>query len=402
MADSQLPRADNWSQGVNNLTPRDNLPAGFVAKSLNLDPLPSGALRLRPNRTRVATLVNARGVLRYGDRLIIADGADLKQYDPQDNALRVLDGAIAPSGFFAGAELNGELFFCTPLGRHRLRGETLLPWGMDPVVCQITTGPGELEAGVYRVGVTGVSADGVESGCVPTVVHLPAGSGLVVTPTLPAGAVLARVYLSVANGETLFLQDERIGVSVLTYVRNNTAVLGTANRATPPLGDQIVRHHSRLLIANGNLLYFTEPFAPHLYNRLGGFIAYAKPISAVVSVGELVYLVAGDQTYRITDLGTPQQRSVPIQPATRAVKGSALVRPDGVGVWMTPYGQALAKPDGTVEMPNRTSYAPALAEYASAGVVQYRGNEVVVTAMRGKASASTLGMSDYIDGEFEP
>lgn len=393
---------DNWAGGADNIDPVDRLPDGTYRDAINFDPTNAGKMQLRAGYTKRAQLNAARGAVPYGLTILIADQTELKQYNTLSSSVDVI-GTLPGAGFFAGAELNGQAYLCTPSGRMRVKGSEVLPWGIEaPSFSTMAIVSGQLKAGNYRVAMTSMSADGIESGTIPMILSLAPDTGLSINFSLPPGAVTARLYATVDNGDTLFLQDERAaGGFALSYIRNDTARLMTENLATPPVGEIMTVYRSRLLIAHVNNLYFTEPFAPHLYNRMSGFVSFGAPITNVLALDGVVAVSAGDETFMIFGLGTDDIRmDNPIH--VGGIRSTGVVMPDGRGAWMTKYGQAFISPAGAVELPNRTRYAPPVAEYGTAGIVENRGSQVIVTGMRGRIDNSTLGFNDYIDGEFTP
>lgn len=392
MGDSQFQGQRDWSKGSNNLAPTSNIPQGYARELVNVDATPTGQLSLRADYTLAATLNNARAAVATPTGLLIADGTALVAFDGQTNSTHVLR-QIAGAGQLVGATLNGDVFLCTSNESLLVRDGAVHPWGVDPVAFQPQVVSAGLKGGLYRVAVTSVNSLGVESGALPTLMTLTANSGLRVNYMLPVGAVTARLYVSQPDGQTLFLQDERpTGALVCANLRDDTQRLTTENLLRPPLGSQVEAHQGRLLIVAGAVVYFTEPFMPHHFNRLSGFIQYPEAVSVVKSVGDMVFVVA-DKTYCVTALGTPNQQQA-IKLAVGGIPGSGVSLPDGSAAWMTRYGQAIAGLDGTVALPNRTSYAPHVAERATAGVVEYNGNQQIVTAMRGRIQGNGLGIRD--------
>jgi hypothetical protein len=392
-------KTESWAGGSNNVAPVGRLPEGFVRSGMNVDFLPDGKIRLRPGRDLIAGLTSARAAEQYGDNLVIADGNQLKLYREIDSTLLDL-GQIAGAGQFCGAELAGEMFICTANERIRLRGDQRLAWGIDQVHAALSIGAGRLESGTYRIAITGVTADGIESGAVPYVVQLPGDSSVTLQPSLPDGAVAARLYATTANGDTLFLQEERAaGSFVLDTVRSDTARLMTENLVPPPLGEQMTDHNAQLLIVVGNVLHYTEPYMPHLCHRLRGHITFPDPITVVVSVGSVVFVCA-DKTYAIQGLGTAEQQ-MPSPLGIGGLRGSGTRLKDGSAAWMTKYGQAIGGKDGSVSLPTRASFAPPISDRATASVLDHEGTTSIITTMQGRIERNGLGLSDHYDLEID-
>lgn len=391
--------ATGWPKGCNNDAPADRLPEGFARCAINIDFSTDGQASLRPDGERMLPLDNARAAFPYRNGLVIADGDRLKLFRADDSSLIDL-GQIAGSGPVCAAELAGELFVCTAAERVRIKGEQRLPWGLDPVSATVTQAAGRLQEGVYRVALTAITADGVESGAIPYVLSLPAGRSILLQPHAVEGAAAVRLYSTVANGDTLYLQQERAaGGFVLDSVRDDTARLMTENLVLPPLAGQMDAHNAQLLLAAGSVLYHTEAFMPHLHHRVRGFVAFPAPISVVVSVGSVVFVVA-DNTYAISGLGTDEQRMLtPLN--IGAIPGTGVRLPDGRAAWMTRYGQAIGNKDGSVQLPTRGAFSPPVAERGTAGVLECDGKQTIVTTLRGRIEPNGLGLRDTCDLEID-
>lgn len=386
----------NWAGGANNQARPDRLPEGQARELLNLDPLPDGSMRLRPGYVQ-RSAQPLRGAIVYRDGFLAASGTSLLQYQGSTNSVLTL-GTIESAGFFAGAVLNDEAFVCTPSRQYRVRGSTAYNWTAPAVGVAVTMIDGAFAPGRYFAAVTLVDEIGVEHGCVPSVFDVPEGKVPRLLFTVPAGYT-ARLYQSVANDDTLFLQGEVTGTVTLTSSVDDTQRLLTGNLMAPPTCPIVKPYKGRLVMANANVLYVTEPFAPHLHHRIRGMSLYPEAITDVAPTEGGVFVLA-DKTYFVSNLGMDSvQQEAKLE--FGGIAGSAALLPDGRATWFTKYGQVFASPGGAVELPNRNSYAPAVAERASVGVVELEGNRTVVTTLRGQVNPNSLGLRDHFDVEID-
>lgn len=388
---------NDWSKGINNQAPEGRLPEGAVRDLLNIEPHASGSLSLRPGMELVASVANTRGAVASGNSaVIVADR--LLRFDAATSMLT--DLGVAPAGPMSGAELNGDVFLNIGVDQKLVRGTSVVDWAVPTPVMNVTLATGASPAGLYRVAVTAVDSLGREGGCDPMTVSVVEGQALVVAWDAPAGYT-CRVYASATNGETLYLQTTggENGSLTIQQPTDDGARLLTANLKTPPYGDLMVADGARLLIADGGVLWFTQPYAPHLTDRVSGFVQYPGRICVIAPVDGGVFVVTDTETYFITDLGTEKVSSSTVQPVG-AVWGSAAKLPTGEYAWMTKYGQATGKPDGSVDMPHTDVYAPSTADRAVAGVVDHAGTKRVVTTFSGPVKPNTLGVDDFFDMEI--
>ena len=390
-----------WAKGANNISAKDRLPEGFVRHAVNLDPLPGGTLKLRTGYEQVYAGAEVRGVLALGTKLLIADGTSLVEYDLLTNTSKVLR-SIAGAGVFTGDVLNNTLYFCTTNECLEYDGTTVRPWGVptarnQPVVT--ASGVGGLVAGYYQIALTLVDAWGREGGAdKPLVIYAEQNSALTVAVPAPPAGYSTNVYVGSVNGGTLYLQNT-VGTAATVnvgIVRDDTARCTTDMMRAPVPGTQVVAHNGVLVSAVGNYIQITRPMQAHLVDNVRGFVQYSTAVNAVVSTG--VLFVSADKCYALTspETGDIRQQVVLEYPA---ITGTAVLLPDGRGAWMTTYGQAVTNGD-KVELVNRGSFAPASAESGAAGVVDNDGNQLVVTALKGKTGGNPLAASDFFIGEI--
>lgn len=393
-------RSDTWSGGMNNLDQVDRLPEGQVRDLLNFDPVGGGGLHKRAGRNKVASLDGVHGAVPYLSGLLIAAGGDLLRYEASTNEVREI-GATPVSGGLCGAELNGDAFLCTAVSALRVRGDLVGSWGLPEIYPRATIGEGSLPAGVYRVAVTGLDLFGAESGAAPLIITLSQPGSIDLLWTVPADAAECRVYASVADGETLYLQDISVGTGFsLSAVKDDSSRLITANLVQPPVATQVHAYKGRLLLVAGAALWVTEPYAPHLMSPAYGFIHYGAQIDMVAVTDGGVFVAAGQKTYFLSNPGAEESTNSAVL-EHGAVSGSGFTLPNGQAAWMTRYGQAIGSADGSVDLPQLKKYAPSLAKNASVGLVESNGVQMLVTTMKGAAGPNSLGVEDSFGLEID-
>lgn len=391
-------RQNNWSKGANNRARPNRLPEGFYRDSVNVNPSQDSSLRLRPGFRQVtAALDNVRGALALGDSILLADGADLRMYNAQNDTASTLASIVA-TGQFVGCEHNAELLFCTADECLRFDGATVRQWGVDTVVSQpaVTVGSGGLEAGQYAFAVTRVNAVGEEGGTFEAAfITVEEGESITISPPSLKAGETARYYMSAPNSTTLYFQNTTGLVDVL---RTDTAPLDTQFFNTPSPGHLIASYKGVVLLAQDDTLVHTDPLRPHLRSPMRHFVRYPSRIKIIAPVDDGVFIVA-DKTYWLTGLGTdaPEQKVVN---QVGAVEGSAVILPDNSVLWMTEYGQARGSNGGQFSFLTKDSYLPRTASEGNSGVVEQDGDSFAVTVMRGVPEGNPLAASDFIDAEI--
>ena len=398
---TQFKAASDWSAGANNLASKDRLPKNAVRHAVNVDPLPGGTFASRAGYEPIYAGTNVRGVLALGDKLLIADGADLVEFNTQTDTSRVIR-AIAATGAFVGTVMNDVLYLSTENETLEYDGTTVKTWGTPDVFNQpvVAAVAGGLLAGHYQVALTYTDQWGREGGTDrPVVLYVPDNGGVQVTVgPIPAGCV-ANVYMGAINGSTLFLQGTRTTAGVVTVatLRDDTTQCETVLLRAPQPSTRMATHNGVILMAKGGTLSMTRPMQPHLVSRARGFVQYADDIGDVMSDGVAVF-VSADKCYALTNVETDgiEQATVLEFPA---IAGTSTQLPDGRVAWMTRYGQAISK-NGDLELPNRQTFAPSPAASGAAGVIDTNGNQLIVTTTRGTQAGNQLAATDFYIGEI--
>ena len=398
---TKVKKADNWVAGANNVAEKDRLPKNSVRHAVNVDPLPGGTFASRAGYEPVYVGTDVRGVLALGSKLLIADGANLVEFNTQNDTSRVVR-TIAATGVFVGTVMNDVLYISTENETLEYDGTTVKTWGTPDVFNQpvVAAVAGGLLAGHYQVAMTYTDQWGREGGTdKPVVLYAPDNGGVAVTVgSIPAGCV-ANVYMGAINGSTLFLQGTRTTAGVITVstMRDDTAQCETILLRAPQPATRMATHNGVVLMAKGGTLSMTRPMQPHLVSRARGFVQYADDIGDLMSNGAAVF-VSADKCYALTNIETDgiEQSTVLEFPA---IAGTSTQLPDGRVAWMTRYGQAISN-NGDLELPNRQTFAPSPAASGAAGVIDTNGNQLIVTTTRGTKAGNQLAATDFYIGEI--
>jgi hypothetical protein len=390
-----------WPKGANNMAPANALPDGFVRHAVNVDPVAGGILAARAGYEKIYAGSAVRGVLALGDKLLIADGPELVEVNTTTGSVRVVR-SIAPTGGFVGDVLNDTLYFCTENECLEYDGQSIKGWGVPDVFYQptVAVGSGGLRAGLYQLAVTYTDQWGREGGTdKPLIISCVEGSSITVTVSaLPAGCT-ANVYVSSVDGSDMYLQATRAtaGNVVVDNVRDDTATCETVLYRAPQPAQHVKVHNGVILLATSNRVEYTLPMQAHLIDRRKNYFQYPAEIGDVIS-DDVTVFVSADKCYALRQLETASvEQSVVLE--FPAIPGTSVKLPDGRVAWMTRYGQAIS--DGaTLDLINRESFAPSVADAGSAGVVDNNGNQLIVTTTRGKQTGNQVAASDFYLGEI--
>lgn len=386
-------RVSGWARGANNRAASTALPEGFARDLVNLDARPDGTMALRPGQRKIYDGEAVTLAAAYGGGVVVVDGAELLRIS-RSGARETL-GAVNP-GPAAAAVHNDELFLSCGLQALRYDGRSLVEWGCDRPHARVSIGAGgALVAGVYKIAVTRDDPRSGESGAEVMGVSLSGGEALAVTVTEPV-----YLYLTAPNGKTLYRQAQLApGTHTITSVTDDGERLSTAHKCRPPAGHIVASCGARLAIAEGNVLWLTEPFVPHLVDPIAGFFQYPARITNAIPVEGGLFVTA-DKTYYLSALDSeaPAQATVA---NIGAIEGTGVELPDGTAAWFGEYGLTLGAPGGAISWPHRETYTSNNAVAGAAGYVDRSGVRAVVASLNRGVTHSAAGTQDYCDLEIE-
>lgn len=355
--------------GINNVldpmqianVPSREAPQVELTEALNVDLDEAGRLLRRSGRTR-----HIEGACHSlwgngGWGVFIRDGV-MYRLDA-DYSTHALAGGLsdAPMSYVAVGErvyhANGRQSAVIDQGRVR-------SWGMAAADCSVSATTGALEAGLYQAALTYLREDGQESGAGPAHrLDLGPGSGIEFHWAVPAdlGITGVALYVSAANGETLFQADVRnVEDASATYAGGARALpLETAWLDKPPAGQQLAYCRGRIYIAVDDVLYATAPLGYEYvdlrdYRAIDGSritLLAGLDGGLVVGTARGVYFLAGatlaDQTLTLKFDAPAVAGSLALADGAQVTGRREL---DGVPValFATEEGLCLALPDGTM------------------------------------------------------
>lgn len=396
----QIIRREGWAKGIDNKSNTRDMPEGSVRDSVNFDPLVSGSLALRTDAAKLLEGTSIRGALSAGHHILVADGGALKVFDTKTGVTTTL-ATIDPSGTFAGAQLNGELFFSTTTQCLRYSPEKgLRNWGVPTVTAQPmpTVTIGGLAAGTYQLAMTWFDTTTGEEGGTTQALSILVEDGQGLSVTLPAKTgYVPRLYVSHVNGSTLYLQAYGEGTYQISTIDVSSPRLQTMHYTHPTPFTLAAQHNSTIAFAHDRVLWMTDPMYPHLVMPSKSFFQFADTVGMVLSVNTGLY-VSADKTWYISDVSSDSPAAREVFPFP-AVPGSGAMTPDGRAGWMTQYGVCIGGEGGQVQLLSDDRFAPQLADKGSSGIVQRNGNQLFVTTMPGNRTTSGLIARDYFEGE---
>lgn len=407
-------RTDGWPKGMNNVMPDYALPEGAMRDAVNVDINDAGKVRRRDGRTLRYSGTNVRGLWRGAGRTLFAEGAELKQLNPDYTASTLAVG-LAAAKRPSFVEVNGETYWSDTeavTGTIRADGTVSL-WGIPigPVPTAVGIAGGGLPGGRYQVSATFVLNTGEEGGTdTSDIVDVPDGGSILVTG-LPAVSphphvTKIRVYVTLQNGEVEYLYGEfPVGTTSLTIVPTSTLSIPLRSWFEYPFPacGNLEYYKGRIFGSNGKFVYFTSALRYRLIRMDQNFYAFESDVTMIKAVPDGVYISDSEATYWFSggdadEPGKYIRRQVLPYPAT---PGTGINIPNSTDVaWFSTRGWCIGSAGGKVE--NRMEGNVVPSQHYEFGAALFRENDSLrqlVGAVQGGADANSLRATDFVEAE---
>lgn len=400
--------------GINNRRPeyrlgvtgRDGKRAGdYLSNAVNVDLTEVGTLRRR--RGAEIAIAGSDTHSLWGDAItaMYVDGTTLYRLAGNPVARTVVKAGLAIGLPCSFARMGQDVYWTNGVALERVSTDGSSGLAGVPVPnpapdVEVLTG-GSLPEGVYQIAVTAVRADGEQSGSTwPIQVQVPANGGLRIT-NISGGGFLANVYLSPPNGDQLFriaTLPSNVGsmtIPVMPQLGERCLTMGLRQM---PAGHICRAFNGRLLIAAGDTLFYSEPYAPALHNPLRGYIQFPSRISICEPCDNGVYVVA-DQTYWLSGTDIEQTEVVPVLPYG-AIEGTGGANPFDRSVrWFSRRGLVIGQPDGQIANLQEKDVAVGAAGSGASLYRDHDGMRQILSSLFG-VEPPTAAVSTWMEAEL--
>ena len=323
--------------GLNNKAPREHTPMGFAKILSNWDITAYNTLQSRRGYQKLYNGTAARSLWATPDsqHCFFADEDNLYYYagvdsEPELLASGVGKGQISYTAYDGNVYINSDT---TKLKAELKRGglPKIKPWGSSaPTITQIINNTGTLKKGCYSIAATRLNSEGVESGTrqIEKVTLTSDGSGIAVNVSYPENTTAVILYSTTVDGTELMensykeITNTSAGVATfnITKIKHYGGKLLTWNMIPPVDSEVMATFNDRLLIANGNVLYYTDPYRPELFHSYSNFFQFNGQITNICPTESGCYVIA-DRMYFMKGLAPEEWDQVAIC-KIRGIKGS--------------------------------------------------------------------------------
>lgn len=298
MATGTPTRLGPWPSGMNNRMPDHAMPGNTLRNAVNIDIDNAGKIRRRNGFARVLSASGAHSGFSCGGGTFFVDGTRLMRLN-EDNTAETVCNVSGPVSY---EYFDGIVYFSDGVTTRKIDASgNVSRWGYDyPPAPVMGSAPGMMPAGTYLAAMTYQTPDGIEHGASnPSSITLNSEGSIVFNylPLRPDATL--NLYLSAANGKTLYRVGSAASSSFLVIAEQtgDGAALDKQQISPPPAGS-IIRHHAaRMYVAQGKVLWYSEPFALSHYRLGAGFIQFEDDIAVIESTDAGLWIATAKQTF---------------------------------------------------------------------------------------------------------
>ena len=409
-------KLEGWRQGVNDILRADELPTDTLRRSFNFDITDTGKLQVRDGSAKVYNGSIQRNSLWSDDeRTLFVEMGHLKELQRDvlgayAAALVRLDVGSRPMKYLS---LNRSVYYTNGIITGILgRDGQDRKWGVSAPGTQpnlTSGGGGTLAAGYYQVAITFINELGEESGTglavgtsIPEASEGVGSITLTDFPPAPDDVKMVRVYVSHVNGQGLYHVADVLPTTPLYRIDrvSNTATirLETQFGMPPPAGQLLEYHNGRIYIANGNILWATQPLRYGLTKPARDFFQFPDYITVLKAVDSGIYICSGDKTYYIDGIDTANLQQDEILPYGGVYDTGIKVPNFDAVAWFSHRGIVLGGEGGKTFNIMDDRVAVARYEFGTMFWREHRGIRQFVADLWG-AELNTYAAPDYIQLE---
>lgn len=345
--------------GVNNRLPPDKLAMRnaeasgvFVTAAANIDITDAGTLQRRKGADKVMSGGECHSF--WSD-----PSTDMAFYVDYDGLYKVtssfvpeLLAYVTPGCYFSYCKTPLDIYASNGVQFFRIDSLGAVSPAVIPLPSKnprlvVHTTDGSIPAGKYQITISHSLPSGEEGGSsIPFMIETTTDTSRIELQDIPqlAGHTTT-VYMTGTNGDQFYTAATTSSTSLTFSALPDQLSRPIAFLLAPmPAGNIVRLLNGRLLVASGNILFYSEPYNYSLYNPAQNYIPFPEPITLVEPRQNGFYLSA-DQTYWI-DGDLPKADLNPVLPY-KAIYGTGGVIPNTNDVWwMSERGMVVASQDG--------------------------------------------------------
>lgn len=292
----------SW-KGLNNKNPSDHIPEDYLTQAENIDIDSQGAIRLREGYTNIIAGTDSHSLWSdsYKEAFYV-DAGILYRIDSNDTTNRVQLTTGLSGARLSYVKIGSKTYYNSIGGDsgvievNGVRSWGILPPNLSPFLSVIS---GQLTAGIYAVSIRYKTGDNRVSGAgIQQAIHVTDdNAGLLISGLADSSDPLVthtEVFISPPNGEVLYLAGSvPTGSSSLsvTGLWGDMVPLEYQFVTPPPAGELMQVYRGRMYMAQGNILWYSEPHSYEHFNW-SNFITFEDEITNIMPVDDGIFITS--------------------------------------------------------------------------------------------------------------
>ena len=342
---------------MNTLLPAEKLlsdTGAFLRNAVNVDVTDAGTVKRRQGSTSALVGDDCHSFWTHSDYAFMVDGSTLYRLTSGPSGIqRTTLTTVTPGLQFSYAHDGLGVRASNGVEALRISSDNVVaPWSVPTPRYQpllsVSVG-GSLPAGTMQFCISFMDAAGEEGATTfPVAVEVPADGVVVISGIQQQAGYTTLLYGTQPNDTEFFKIGEPASSSFVVAVKQTEGPQPVGLLMAPLPTGHIVRYlNGHMLVAAGELLYYSEPYQLGLYDPSKNYIQFPETITMIEPCQNGFY-VSADQTYWVAG-GIEAAELNPVLPY-RAVLGTSGPVPNTNSVWwMSERGTILGTQDGQVQ-----------------------------------------------------
>ena len=363
-------------KGLNNVLPahehvdvqfvgRTAISEAWLVDSTNLDITDSFKLVMRDGFAEVYASTNVHSLWSDGKTCLFREGSTLRKLNPDFTSTILRTGLSGKAVPMAYLSLVDKIYYSDGIATGIIENGASRSWGLvTPFRPTLSETDGYLPEGTYQVSLVYKRSDGqISGGSNQALIKVNVNKGILISNIIASDDDVASidVYVSSANGEALYpyvrLENKNQNYTVLVEGATNSGLsLATIGLINAPSGDIIDYYNGRIYVANGNIVWYSEPLLYELFRLRSNYLIFESPVAVLSSVRNGIWVATEKKTYFLSGDNPPfkfndKQNYGGIKGTSQKIPSASIKKEyqDSISMWATSMGVCVGFSDGTFE-----------------------------------------------------
>jgi hypothetical protein len=312
-------------KGINNVLPTYNhvdvqfvgrtaIAEAFLTDAINLDITDNYKLVMRDGFVEKYAHDGIHSLWSDGKTCLFREGINLNKLTSDFEVIPLrtdLTNRPVPMSYLT---LIGKIFYSDKIDSGVIENGVSRSWGLDvPPKPNLTQINGLLPEGTYQVSLVYIRNDGQMSGASnPVSLTIEKNKGIFVSGIKASeddSVSYIDIYASSVNGEALYkygrISNINSTYSILNKTLSSGLSLSTIGMNKPPVGNIIDYYNGRIYVVDGNVVWYSEPFAYELFKAKNNYLMFESQINVFAAVRDGIWVATDKNIYFLSGDNPP-------------------------------------------------------------------------------------------------